>query len=379
MSRPLRRFLLALAVGALAQLTFGVVAAPAAPALSVLNNSNVLAVAGEEGKDTATGYFTLINPDPEPAGIKVRFQASSSEKVTIEEVTPETVDGEGAMRVGVTFAGLEELTGAASGQLVIFGGATPVAQSVKVEPAPQPSAPWTEVLVLGSLFAAVLLALMVVGSMESTASLGNLAPGAKWSFSSWATTLTGVGVVFGTVLAGVTLPPYPEQFTKATLVNLNLFFGILVVLAPFVFQATRKSEPGTQNEDDGRVGTNATLLASCTITLWAVLGEIGVFALLGWELIGAEALRWVGMLGIALVAFLAIRYFWITLSRMVVREWGEEKPVPEEPDEVDLDLEVAALEALAPGAEAAPTIEIEETAIATRQPAPQAPSHWSLL
>jgi len=292
----------------------------------VLDNSNTLEVSGEEGKDTATGYFTLFNPSDKATPIEVKFQAASSEKLTVDKVTPELVPPGEAQRVGVTFSGMENLDAAVSGQLVVLGGVTPVAQAVKVSPAPRPDMPWAEVLIGVSFFIAAFLALAVVGAMESTASLRNAAPGPKWSFDSWATTLTGAGAIFGTVLAEVTLPSFTEQFSKETLTNLSLFFGILVVLAPFIFQATRRRTPVTTAEEEERVGTNLTLLIACTITLWAVLGQLGTFALLGWELIGDEPLRWVAMLAILLIAGLAVRYFLITASLLVRRDWTPPPP-----------------------------------------------------
>lgn len=96
----------------------------------------------------------------------------------------------------------------------------------------------------------------------------------SWDFTnSWATTLTAVEVVLGTVLSAVALTD-PKRPT-----GLNLFFGILVVLAPFLFTALslrRVSSDGTGDpsavpEYQGWVGT---YLLACLLTLWGVCGAL---------------------------------------------------------------------------------------------------------
>lgn len=315
---------------ALALASGSATAAAAEPSLAVLESSNTLKVAGSEGEDSATGYFTLFNKTPSPVEIDLEFQAASSERVVIEEVTPSTVPP-GARRIGVTFGGLEDLHEAVTGQLVVTSESEPVSQAVEVDPAAQPSAPWPEVVIFGSLALTLLLALAVVGAMPDTATLGNKAPGPKWSFSSWATTLTGTGAVFGTVLTGATFPTFPEQIAKQTLINLNLLFGVLAILGPFVFQALRSSTGTEEAEEGNPVGTNLTLLIACSVTLWAVLGEIGAFALLGWELAGHGLSGAVVLCAVALVAILAIRYFLITTRNLVSKTWLIAAAVPPAP------------------------------------------------
>ncbi len=183
---------------------------PSAPQLSVLG-SPPLKISGKQGNDAATSYFSLLNAGTAPAHISVTFQATSSERVSVASVTPTEVPAGTAERIKVTFAGLEDLGEAATGQLVVSGGASPVAQSVEVNP-PSPNTSWPAILIGGALAVAVLLMLMVIGSnWGSRSNFSNPAPSPKWSFGSWATTLTGAGALFGTVLAQSTFPTFPSR------------------------------------------------------------------------------------------------------------------------------------------------------------------------
>lgn len=355
-----------------------------APSLSLLGTSNTLKVTGSEGEDAATGYISLLNPGQQPVDISVAFQAASSDTVKIAMVTPTTVAPGAAQRVGVTFSGLQDLEGAATGQLVITSGESPVAQSVEVDPAPQPSAPWPEVLIVASFLVALTLALAVVGNMPGNdrSPLRNPAPGAKWSFSSWATTLTGAGAVFGTALATATLPAFPDQIGKPTLVNLNILFGLLAVLAPFLFQALRRRKVTDDEQDAARTGTNLTLLIACSITLWALLGQLGAFALLAWELIGGGAVAWAVLAALFLIGFLAVRYFVLTTSALVVRRWPIAPPAGAvvAPPQYDVSrIDRLYLETAFSVATITEDPEQGSAVITISAPVAKPPDHWSLL
>jgi hypothetical protein len=391
MSHSVRRVFASFVVGAIlsSPVAGGSAAAAASqkPPLSVLGSTSTLAVAGSQGQDTATGYFSLLNPGRRSVHISVRFQAASSDKVGIENVTPATVGPGQAQRVAITFSGLQTLDAAANGQLVVTGGASPVAQAVAINPAPQPSAPWPEVVIGGSFFLALMLALAVVGAMpdHDRGPLRNLAPPApKWNYTSWATTLTAVGAVFGTVLTQATFPPFPKEVAKPTLINLNILFGILVILGPFLFQALRKRTVSPADQEAGRTSTNLTLLIACSFTLWAVLGEIAAFALLTWELVGGGAVGWVVVIVLAAIAVLAARYFLVTTSELVIKRWATPVAPPAAGAMPRMELDVSDVERLslltaAPVATVTRNREERSAELTLPAPVERAPSYWSLL
>ena len=295
--------------------------------LSLLSSATAVKVSASEGKDTAETHIALFNQNPKHTKIEVRFEAASDESVHIKSVAPRRLPAGEVTRVAIVFEGLAELREAVSGELVISGGPDPIAQSMEVTPAPQPSAPWPLLIIAVSAFAAIIVAGMVVGAMpeDKLAPLKYSAPGAKWESKSWATTLTAAGGLLGTVLGGITFPSYPEQISKEVLTNLNLFFAALVVIGPFLFQVLRRKEPSKEDRKAERFGTNLTLLLTATVTLWAVFGQLAAFSLLTWELISTEWLA--GILVVVLISLGvgAARYFFLTMSEAVVRNWSTEE------------------------------------------------------
>jgi len=92
----------------------------------------------------------------------------------------------------------------------------------------------------------------------------------EWDLSkSWATSLTALGALLGTVISG----GLTRNMTNA---GLNLFFGVLVLIAPILYTATaRYIETGTgdekRHEAQGFVGI---FLLTNLLIVWAVLGEL---------------------------------------------------------------------------------------------------------
>lgn len=139
-----------------------------------------------------------------------------------------------------------------------------------------------------------------------SASLGEV----NWSFNdSWATTLTALGALLGTILSttGV-LPASPRPLSTAALGGLNLLFGLLVLLAPLLFSSFARAR-GSKEGDEGPSyeGTVWAFLVSCVLTIWAVLGElVTIFVLLQELVAGAlsESLSWLFLILTALGAVL---------------------------------------------------------------------------
>ncbi|HEY1833396.1 MAG TPA: hypothetical protein VGG08_03080 [Solirubrobacteraceae bacterium] len=304
----------------------GASSAVAAPELAVLGQGPV-AVNAVQGKDSAEAYVTVLNAGLQPASISASFQAASSGATKATLAAPTTIQAGQATRVKLEFTGLKALSEAVSGELVINGGAKPVAQSVEVMPALQPSASWPALIVGVSLGLALLLIAIValsVGRIKGWQRLGEPAPPPQWSFESWATHLTAVGAVLGTVLGSASLPATPRQIDKTSLVSLSLLFGALVVVAPFVFQAIQSPRASKPAGGDERSGYTWVLLLSCALTLGAVLGELATLGLAAWEITGGNKGGLAIESALGLLAALALYYLLVTAWKAASTNWEEE-------------------------------------------------------
>ncbi len=320
-----------------------------------------LEVSAEQGKDAASTHLSLFNSTAKPVNVSFTLQGASEETVSLE-AKPATLATGKATRAELTFSGLGGLDEKFEGQVVVSGSASPLPVEVKISPAPQPAADWPLLIVLVSLGVALLVAFVLLLATNAWSSLGSPAPGPKWSFESWATTLTAAGGVLGTVLGETTFPEFPQEISKATLVNLNVLFVALLVVGPFVFQALRRPRSNAADQEAGLWGWNATLLLACTITFWAVLGELGTLGFLSWELCDGSAVAWFLIAGLAIAAILAVVYFCVTVSQLVKNDWSGA---------------VAAAVAVAAVAPAAPTA--AAVGAAPTPVAPPTPHRWSLL
>jgi hypothetical protein len=317
---------------------------------------DTLEIKAKSGEDTADAYVSVLNASTTGGTIRASFQAASTDKVVVSAVEPRRVRPDGATRVKVTLAGLEELSGdAVDGQIVVLGGEEPVARAASITPAPQPWANWPAVLLIGTAVSVAILALLVIGrafNKGTQAKLGGRAPGANWSFDSWATTLTAAGAILGTVLGSITLPPGPSEIDKDTLVQLNLLFGALIVVGPFLVQAIRKPSATEDEVTAGLWGYSPVLLLSYSITGAAVLGELGALALLGWELTGAAGFwSWACVVAALGLGLLAAYYFAVTAYEQVTTDWVDK-----------------AAKAKAAASKPAKVIVVEEGAVAPPKP-----------
>lgn len=138
-------------------------------------------------------------------------------------------------------------------------------------------------ITIGSLLLAIILTIVAyfiiladkkVASFHLTSSVLTHCMGKPhWDFSkSWATSLTAVGALLGTVLAaaggGLT--------SDKTNAGLNVFFGVLVLIAPLLYSATaRYTETGPKDTTEGQAqGYVGMFLLSSLLTVWAVWGEL---------------------------------------------------------------------------------------------------------
>jgi len=102
----------------------------------------------------------------------------------------------------------------------------------------------------------------------------------EWTASgSLATNLTALGTVLMTVLASTALPASTHILLKSEYATLGLLFGVLVLLAPIVYNSIRVQSKKDPTVYEGYVGM--FLLAS-VVTLWGVFGQLTTL----WYLVG---------------------------------------------------------------------------------------------
>jgi hypothetical protein len=133
---------------------------------------------------------------------------------------------------------------------------------------------WT---VLGTFLLAVVLIAgsywrMCYGKQKFTFRLKDRMGKPTWDFTtSWATTLTAVSAFLSTVLGAGELSEV-KPYT-----GLSLFFGILILIAPFVYNVIAPYQKIDTSEGEGPAqsqGYIGTFLITCLLTLWATCGEL---------------------------------------------------------------------------------------------------------
>lgn len=192
--------------------------------------------------------------------------------------------------------------------------------------------PWGPIIVVLAALAAVIVVLArwaFWGSDLSTRPALNQHVGpANWSFSdSWGSTLTTFGSVVGMILLSSVLPEQGRYASARTVALVDLLFGFLVVLAPFVYNATCVRVPSAGGPDGPEVsyeGTTLTFLISSTITLWAALGQAATTALIAAELAPRGATFYLFAAVLSAVAVLMAWYAWRSIRWVLEVQAGHE-------------------------------------------------------
>lgn len=167
-----------------------------------------------------------------------------------------------------------------SGQLVVAAdGAAPGSVPVSIASKPDLLAGADDPLWMPLFVAAVLLVLGLAFA-GTTTHFGKQIPGVKVEFgSSFATTLTTLGALLGTVLGAGVLPEETSTLSTEVFIGLNLLFGFAVVVAAAL--------PAITQGDDGTKTMVGLFWVGAYITVWAVFGQLLTLWMLLGEL-GAE-------------------------------------------------------------------------------------------
>jgi hypothetical protein len=128
---------------------------------------------------------------------------------------------------------------------------------------------------------------------------GNLRGTAELDFSkSFASTLTAVGALLGTIIAAGVLPEETVKLSRGGFVGLNLTFGMAIVIAAAIaasFFSVEETENAEHKKEWKAKGYVWTFLLSALITLWAVCGELYAVWLLIGELGSGEGFTPLGV------------------------------------------------------------------------------------
>ena len=309
------RRLLALAVTLCACFASPASAATPEPADITGLGEGKLQVSATAGSDVATVYLTVLSASSDAVPIEITYQASDAQSPKVEILTysPRVVET-GPTRVGVKLGGLSDLEETETGQLVVLGGAAPVARELSVKP-PPPDDDWPKAILWGSV--GVFVFFYLVMAINAGRALGKPAPGPKWALDSWATTLTAAGGLLAVVIGDLTLPDPQEYIDSDALTQLNLLFAGVVIVATFLFQALWRPKADPTDQEGAYPGWNATLLLALALTFAAVLGEIGTFALL----LAEVAPNAFGFAVLVVLGGPAIWYFLRTTPKIVKTDW----------------------------------------------------------
>jgi hypothetical protein len=223
-----------------------------------------------------------------------------------------------------------------SGQLVATGsGIAPASVSLAVGPESIASngVDFALLFPLGGAVLLILIAsLTVVRPVPLRDPLGTLDLDFATSFAS---TLTAVGALLGTIIAAGVLPDDTVNLSKEAFTALNLLFGAAIVVAGVVYAAVQKaiwvdSETDALKQERKLQGYVGSFLISCLITTWAVFGELWVSWLLVDELGQGQGVTGFGVVvfKILLIAA-AIAMVFYTLWRIQSTVKSErDKPAP---------------------------------------------------
>ncbi|MDX6581004.1 MAG: hypothetical protein QOI10_188 [Solirubrobacterales bacterium] len=233
-----------------------------------------------------------------PDTLQVVAVDDDGNEITVPAIAANAV---GRYRLLVKGAGADQ---EASGELIATSaGVAPASVSISLGPKPVTGS-GVDAALLFPLGAAVLLIVVawvaVVRPIALTEPLGTLDLGFSASFAS---TLTAVGALLGTIIAAGVLPEDTVNLSKDAFTALNLLFGVAIIVSGVVYAALQRavwvdSETVPLQQERKLQGYVGPFLISCLITVWAVFGELWVTWLLIDELGQGD-----GFTGLAVTVF----------------------------------------------------------------------------
>jgi hypothetical protein len=185
---------------------------------------------------------------------------------------------------------------------------------------------WVLVLALVGALIVILLSWSIVSAVPLKTPLGDVNLDFGTSFAS---TLTAVGALLGTVISASLLPEDTVTLSSSAFAALNLLFLVAVVVAGLVYSALQTpvwvpKEDDPSREERALQGTVWAFLLACFITVWAVYGELLTLWLLVDELDVDGGLSgvivWIFRILLLGSAVAMVVYTWWRIPSIVVAE-----------------------------------------------------------
>ena len=252
--------------------------AVALPALTVADGTAIALTLNGPGTDD-TAVVTVVNTGDGEALLQPALVGADQDLVSVS-ADPATVPAGEAVPVTLLFSVLGEAVPSSATLVIAAHGFAPVTVPVTVTvatrmPLQGPMPVIVFALVVG-LAIVIVRVVMLRGRYPANGKLG----GVRWDFaSSWATNITTVGAILGTIVAGGILPEQGRLLSAGEIAGLSLAFGTVAVLAGFFY--TVFQQPVVL--DDGepvRQGYVRPFLIAAAATVVAVIGELATLSLL---------------------------------------------------------------------------------------------------
>jgi hypothetical protein len=251
-----------------------------------------LAIASRAG---AAPPVTVLSPetlkvsthDAKPTTITLRNDGGGSTDVDLTTMLEEgsatvapprvTIGGHEVKQFKVTIAADSDDRDTTGELLLTASGAAPAAVPLVIEPNNKAWDDGTALLIICPLLAAAVIVVARLATVDVTNVLGP----ANWDYSqSWATSLTLVGALLGTVLGAGVLPDKLDLFTKAGYSAFNVLFGMLVLAAPLFYTALQTRGKDAAGRKQQYEGTIWAFGVASIATLWGVFGQLATVGLL---------------------------------------------------------------------------------------------------
>jgi hypothetical protein len=163
---------------------------------------------------------------------------------------------------------------------------------------------------------------------KSSCSLHHRLGAVQWDLStSFGSSLTVFAALLGSILTAGVLPD-TSSVPRGTYAGLNLLFGVIVIVGPFLYCATMQT-PDNSGDAEPQ-GFVISFLVTSVMTLWAVVGEFATIGAVFNEIRGGgsmpAAILWV--LCVVLAASGGFLYYmaWHRIKTALERATGKELP-----------------------------------------------------
>jgi hypothetical protein len=300
-----------MALLALAGTAWGAPASEPAAGLQVVGPEGVkLSVdAGKEESEPVTVWVRNATDAPVHPRFSAQLEDTDTTPGDVVSVLPASggafrpVPAKAVQHYRLILKGLDD-DNSSDGQLVISADApksrrasVPAPATVGVTVSPKRSYGNTYYWVLFAP-ALVALVLVLIGWLIAPGRSGLRSPiaPANLSFTNgFASTLTIVGAVLGTVIAAGVLPTDTRHVAVSAYKALNIIFGALIAAAVLVGGAFQKQTLGKDGSPELRAYVWAFLIA-CAVTAWAAFGELATLWFLIWDVNSTSGLTEAGVI-----------------------------------------------------------------------------------